>query len=112
MIGKRLHSVNFDMESKAGHFPKQSIPMEVLVTWIYFMIELICNNVYKYNYANEINNLEANAGSRFTTEDHLPDFVQKGSLSNQYLENVCSHFVCLYYSLPSSDFSDGPNSGA
>jgi len=39
-------------------------------------------------------------------------FCQKGSLSNQYLENVCSHFVCLYYSLPSSDFSDGPNSGA
>ena len=37
---------------------------------------------------------------------------QKGSLSNQYLENVCSHFVCLYYPLPSSDFADGPNSGA
>ena len=39
-------------------------------------------------------------------------FCQKGSLSNQYLENVCSHFVCIYYSLPSSDFADGPNSGA
>ena len=86
--------------------------MEVLVTWIYFMIELICNNVYKYNYANEINNLEANAGSRFTTEDHLRDFLQKGSISHQYLENCCSHFVCSYYPLPSSDFADGPNSGA
>ena len=75
MIGKRLHSVNFDMESKAGHFPQQTIRVEVLVTWIYFMIELICNNAYKYDYANETNNLESNTGTRFKSEEYLRDFL-------------------------------------
>ena len=81
-LGKRLHYVNCDLESKAGHFSEQTILVEDLVTWIYFMIELICNNVSKYDYVNKINNLEANAESRFTTEEHLRDFLQKGSLSH------------------------------
>ena len=46
------------------------------------MIELKCNNVYKYDYANKTNNLESNAGARFKSEEHLRDFIQKGSLSN------------------------------
>ena len=75
VLRKRPHSVNLDMESKAGHFPKQTILMEVLVTWIYFMIELICNNDYKYDYANETNNLETNTGTRFKSEEYLRDFL-------------------------------------
>ena len=77
MIGKRLHSVNLDMESKAGHFPEQTILMEVLVTWIYIMIELLCNNVYKYDYANETINLESNTGTRIKSGNTCEIFSRR-----------------------------------
>jgi hypothetical protein len=108
-LGKSLRYVNFDLESKDEHSPKQAILEEVLVTLIYFMIASICDNAYNYDYANEANNLKANAKSRFTTEEHLRDILQKGSLNNKYLEICCSHFLCSNYFLPSSDYVNGPN---
>ena len=104
--------VKIDLESKDEHSPEQAIPSKILVIWIYFTIQIICNYAYQSDHGNKTNNFKANAKSRLTTEEHLRDILQKGSLINQYLENCCSHFLCYNFFLPSSDSANGPTSGA
>jgi hypothetical protein len=46
-LEKHLRHVTIDLESKDEHSSEYTIPKEVLVTWIHFMIQIICN--YAYN---------------------------------------------------------------